>query len=327
MSNAGGNRISEKQVTFASPALQDWTWTSFEIEAPEPGPRFCIMAGIHVNEVSSIDAVFRLRDLFAAKLQRGRVSLMPVVNLPAVPSHAQFICPIDGKNINFCFPGNPQGSFSEILADAILNEWAADAECLVDLHGGDLCEKVARFTVAPLTGDAAFDERIVAMARAFAPEILVKLPPAQLDAPGRSVSGRARQRRYAAFAEAGGNGLIDEVSVAFHVDGVLRLAGLLGMLEDVPPMPGHAIMEADEYHWVGAEMDGWCRSFVTPGQAVTRGQLVAEICTPNGRVARKVLAPASGRVLWQCTHPFVAASTQLMGIGAASAARGTADAA
>ncbi len=321
MSNAGGNRISDRQVTFASPVLQGWTWTSFEIEAPEPGPRLCVMAGIHVNEVSSIEAVFRLRDLFGERLRRGHVSLMPVVNLPGVASHAQFICPIDGKNINFSFPGSPDGSFSEALADAILTDWAADADCLVDLHGGDLCEKVARFTVAPQTGDADFDARMVAMARAFAPEILVKLPVDQLHEPGRSVSGRARARRYAAFAEAGGNGLIDEVSVGFHVDGVLRLAGLLDLIDDVPSMPGHTIMEADEYHWVGAGMDGWCRYLVAPGEVVTQGQLLAEICDGAGRVARRILAPAGGRVLWRCTHPFISATTQLMGIGAASAAR------
>src|SRR3546814_3561237 len=47
-------------------------------------------------------------------------------------------------------------SFSEALADALLNEWAADADVLIELHGGDLCEDVAPFTVLQLTGDARF---------------------------------------------------------------------------------------------------------------------------------------------------------------------------
>lgn len=310
------NQVTTSQRIFHSPVLQGWEWTTHEICASEPGPHLCVMAGIHVNEVSSIEAALQLIDRFKQTLWRGSISIMPVANPPALPFRSQHVCPIDGKNINFSFPGDHLGTFSEALADALLNEWAVEADCLIDLHGGDLCENVARFTVAPMSGDVEFDRFNLALAEAFGPDIIVQLQPDQLHQPGRSCSGRARQRKYAAFAEAGANGLIDKESVAFHRDGVLRVAELFGMLV-VPEAAAHKeAFLAQEYHWVRAEADGWCSYAVEPGQQVERGQLLAWITDYAGNRRREILSPADGRLLWRCTHAVVTTSTDLMGIAA-----------
>lgn len=313
------NVVTTRHLTFRSPTLQGWEWVVHEITAEEPGPRLCVMAGIHVNEVSGIEAARQLVERFRSELRRGSVSIMPIANLPALPDRSQFVCPVDGKNINFSFPGSSQGTFSEALADAILNEWAADADCLIDLHGGDLCERVAQFTVAPMVGDPAFDEFNFALAAAFEPQIIVKLNPDHLSKPGRSCSGRAAQRKHAGFAEAGGNGLIDEESVAFHRDGVLRVASLFAMIDRQPEAPKRRPFVADEYHWVQAEADGWCTYAADPGDKVVRGQLIAVIHDYAGNRLRELVAPADGYVLWRCTHAIVTAATDLFGIAARSA--------
>lgn len=315
--NRPPNQVSTHQLTFRAQVLQGWAWTVHEIAAPAPGPRLCIMAGIHVNEVAGIEATFQLVERFRYELRSGSISIMPVANPPAMPHRSQHVCPIDGKNINFSFPGGSGGTFSEALADAILNEWAVDADCLIDLHGGDLCENVARFAVAPMIGDPAFDQFNLTLAAAFSPAIIVQLPPDELDKPGRSCTGRARQRKYAAFAEAGANGLIDLHSVSFHRDGVLRVAGLFGMLDAPPEAPHEQPIVAQTYHWVQAEVDGWCQCYVEPGDVVDRGQLLASIVDYRGTRIREVLAPEQGYILWRCTHPIVTAMTELMGIASA----------
>lgn len=310
------NIVRRRMLQFSSPKLAGWSWPVHEIVGCRPGPRLCVMAGIHVNEVSSIEAAIRLQNLFAHTELWGTVCVMPVVNLPGLPVHAEFVCPVDGKNINFSFPGSPDGSFSEALADAILNEWADDAECLVDMHGGDLCEMVARFTVVATTGNDGFDARNEAFARAFDPQIVVRLDKTTLEQPGRSCSGRARLRRHAAFAEGGGNGLLDEDSITFHANGVLRIAGLLGMIKDPPPLSGRKPRVVENYHWVSAEVAGWCRFRVDPGQQVAAGDVLAEIDDYSGEVVKTIVSPADGVMLWRCTHPVVAADTALCGIGA-----------
>ena len=39
--------------------------------------------------------------------------------MPAFLPRTPFVCPIDGKNPNRFFPGDPEGTFSEVLDDAI----------------------------------------------------------------------------------------------------------------------------------------------------------------------------------------------------------------
>jgi predicted deacylase len=317
------NRIFERRLSFAAPALEGWEWPVIDIVGPQAGPRLCVIAGIHVNEVSGIEAALRLASRFGSAPFSGIVSIMPVVNLPALPLRSQFICPVDGRNINFSFPGARAGTFSEAIADAILNEWACDADCLVDLHGGDLCENVARFTVVPTTGDEAFDAFNLRLAEAFGPQIIVRLPSTELQFPGRSCSGRARQRRHAAFAEAGANGLIDAESVAFHFEGVLRVASILGMLDGYELASGAKArtlsatpITADRYLWIRAQADGWCRYAVEPAERVCVGQVIATITDYAGTVLREVISPDDGFVLWRCTHAVVTSSNDLFGIAA-----------
>ncbi len=315
--SATRNVLVERKLAFRSPALSGWQWLVQDISGQSAGPRLCVMSGVHVNEVSCIEAVFRLREAFLQTPLKGSVSLMPLANPPALPGRCEYICPVDGKNINFTFPGSPEGTFSEALCDALLNEWADDADCLVDLHGGDLCEEVAHFTVAPTIGDADFDAFNLQLAQAFDPQIVVTLPPTQLEQPGRSCSGRARQRRHAAFAEAGAHGLVDETSVRFHVNGVLRIAHLLGMIPEAPPTSSTPYL-ADEYHWVQSRVEGWFRPAVEAGVSVEKNQTIATIHDYSGQMLQEVISPATGFILWRWTHASVLVNGSLFGIAARS---------
>src|SRR5262245_31569063 len=167
--------VHRSQLTFPYPALEGWSWPALDIVGQKPGPRLAVMAGIHVNETSSIEAAIRLQKAITPSALAGRISIIPIINLPAVPHRSQYVCPLDNKNINFSFPGRRDGTFAEAMAYAILNDWAADADVLVDLHGGDLCERVAHFMVVQCTGDDEFDRRALSLALSFDAELVVSL--------------------------------------------------------------------------------------------------------------------------------------------------------
>ena len=305
----------KQQLTFDYPALAGWSWPTLDIVGQRPGPRLAVIAGIHVNETSSIEAAIRLQRAVAPADLRGRISIMPVVNLPAIPLWSQYVCPLDGKNINFSFPGRPDGTFAEAVAHALLTDWAGDADCFVDLHGGDLCETVAHFTVCQTRGEAAFDARNLELARCFDAELIVRLDPSHLEAPGRSCTARAASGRHAAFAEAGRIGLIEEDNVAFHFEGVLRIAKLLGMIAEAPP-PRREPEIVGRYHWVPAPVDGFYRYRVKAGQKVALGSVLAVAENTYGEPVAQVLAPADGWILWTLTHAFVTKDSFVMGVGA-----------
>jgi predicted deacylase len=48
----------------------------------------------------------------------GTIVSLPLLDVPAFLERTPFVCPIDGKNPNRFFPGNPEGSFTEIMDDA-----------------------------------------------------------------------------------------------------------------------------------------------------------------------------------------------------------------
>jgi predicted deacylase len=302
------------ELTFAYPALAGWRWPAVEIVGQRPGPRLAVISGVHVNETSSIEAVIRLQRMIDPGRLKGRISIIPIVNLPAVPLRSQYVCPIDDKNINFSFPGRPDGSFSEALAFALLNDWARDAECFADLHGGDLCEQVSHFMVVQRTGDRDLDARNLAVARCFDAEIIASIDPSHLDQPARSVTGRAKRGQLAAFAEAGRIGLIEEANVAFHLDGLLRLLNHLGMTDSAPAKKREPQI-ITRYHWIPAPVDGFYRYYTEPGQKVAKDQLLATAENTYGEEIARVLAPQDGHILWRITHALAPKDSFIVGLG------------
>src|SRR5262249_45034685 len=119
--------VHKYELTFPYASLASWRWPAVDIVGQRHGPRLAVIAGIHVNETSSIEAAIRLQRAFTPGTLRGRLSIIPIVNLPAVPLRAQYVCPLDDKNINFSFPGRPDGTFAEAIAWALLEDWARDA--------------------------------------------------------------------------------------------------------------------------------------------------------------------------------------------------------
>lgn len=247
----------------------------------------------------------RLQRLFEPATMHGSVSIMPLVNLPAQYAYTEYLCPEDGKNINFSFPGDPSGSFTEALCDAIQSEWCADADCYVDLHGGDLRENVSKFSMHQRTGDAARDAIGRRYAMAFDADIVVGLDPSLQRAPGRPPTGFARRRRIAIMSEAGANGNLDEDAIAFHVNGVLGVARELGILPAAPAVFQRPRIACHDYIWVPCPASGLFYSAVEPAEKVRKGQTLGEIRNLYGDAVASLSAPVDGYVLWRLTHPIV----------------------
>src|SRR5690606_11756093 len=132
---------------------------------------------------------------------RGSVEILPVVNLPALWDRVVQVVPLDGKNLNFSFPGDPAGSFTPALADALLREWAGEAALLLDLHGGDLQTHVAHFVMCQMTGEAAFDEETRRFAACFDADAVVEFQAGQTANTGRACNARPLLGGHAVMAE------------------------------------------------------------------------------------------------------------------------------
>ena len=301
-------------LSFADPLLADWRWPVIRITGAAPGPHLCVTAGIHINEVSSIRAAQALPDAINPADLHGTISILPIVNQPADYTPAKAVVPIDGKNLHFSFPGAADGSFTERLAHALMRECFAEADMVIDLHGGDFGEEMARYVVCQRVGDADFDDRAVGLARAFGADLLVALAPEQTAKPGRCCTALAPHGLPALVSEAGDNGAMDAEAVAWHVAGVINVARHMGMLP-VPPDRRPPRAEIGDYLWVTAPVQGLLETRFAAGDPVRRGQVLAVLRDPFGAVLAEVLAPADGYAMFRISLMFVPQGGLVTAIG------------
>ena len=97
------------------------------------GPTVLFTGGVHGDEYEGPIALSELgRELKPDEVQ-GRVIILPAVNMPAVLANTR-LSPVDGHDINRCFPGDPRGSFSQMLAHYLDAVILPLADISVDLH-------------------------------------------------------------------------------------------------------------------------------------------------------------------------------------------------
>jgi predicted deacylase len=307
--------VTWHQGRFAAPALAGWAWPLAVIDSGLQGPRLCVMAGMHVNEVAAMEAAWRLAARFGTTLRRGRVEILPVVNLPALWQRTVQLCPVDGLNLNFAFPGDAAGSFTPALAASLLDDWAGDADLLIDLHGGDLPTRIAHFVMGQMTGDTAFDDRTRLFLGCFDAEIRVEFAAGQTGNTGRACNARPARSGHAVMVEGGGNGQLDEDDIGFHVDGVLNCARMLGLI-DGPATPGrHRARRVSGFHRLGPPENVRLSPAVRPGQWVRKGETLATTRDVFGRDRGTIAAPVDGPVVYCLSHPIVAAGEWALAVG------------
>ena len=106
------------------------------------------------------------------------------------------------------FPGDPDGSFTDVLAHHVFSEFVAGADLLIDLHGGDLVEALEPFA---LYDDSPVRDTAERLARAYGLSYVVC---DTTDALGGTTSAAAAAAGIPGVtAEAGGRGLLEPAEV------------------------------------------------------------------------------------------------------------------
>src|SRR5438477_12507176 len=111
-----------------SALVNDESRAVITITGADPGPTLFVNGGVHGGEYPAIEAVIRLGKTLDPQTIAGTVILMPVLNLPAFRNRTPFVCPVDNVNPNRVFPGDPNGSYSEQMTHALINEFVVHAD-------------------------------------------------------------------------------------------------------------------------------------------------------------------------------------------------------
>jgi predicted deacylase len=280
------------------------------VNGREEGPTLVVTGGVHAAEYASIAAALDLGRTLDPKTLRGRVVVVPVMNMPAFTARSIYVCPLDGKNLNRVFPGNASGSASEQIAGWVFQNVMAQANYYVDLHGGDLIEALVPFTIFFRSGNDAVDRVSMEMAQAFGISYLVRSETA-----GSTFCAASRAGIPSILPESGGQGIWTAEDVALHTKGLDRLMRHLKMIAGGPP-EAVSFTLLERFLWLRSEHEGFWYPAVPVGQSVKAGQTVGLVKDFEGKVLQSAISPADGRVLFLVSSLAINNGDPLLAVGA-----------
>ena len=274
------------------------------IRGARPGPVLALVAGNHGYEYPPILALQRVRALIDPASLAGTVQLVHVANMPSFLGRTVYFSPIDGKNLNRCYPGRSDGTVSERIARMVTTEIIEKCDYLLDLHCGDGNESLRPYVYQTVTGDADMNAAIARLALAFGIDHILVDHNRPTD-PEKSVycSTTAITRgKPAITVEAGFLGTTDEVSVEQIVSGIRGVLRELQMTESGPSKLTSPVF-LDPSEVISSPATGILYPRVERGQTVSRGDLLAEITDFFGQTVAQVHSPLSGVVLYIVATP------------------------
>jgi predicted deacylase len=303
-------------TTSLTLALAGLDVPAIQVTGARPGPRLTVIAGVHGCEYSSMAGLRGfIRGVDPEQLS-GSIVAVPVLNLPSFWARTPFVVPDDGKNLNRCFPGDPEGTLAERLAHDVFTQLITGSDAFVDMHAGDQVEALEPFTLYN-AGPQEAKARELAVAYGLGYVIRQDAGP-EAAVSGDSSSAAASIGVPAIIAEAGGCGLVTREAVAAHRRG---LEGLLAALEMIPSSPtAQQPVFLDRFLWLRCASAGWWEPTVEVGQQVRAGDLLGTVSTiDGGEVLESIHAPATGVPMFITTSPAVLDDGLLLGLGAPAA--------
>ncbi|MCU1664780.1 MAG: hypothetical protein JWR58_4845 [Pseudonocardia sp.] len=287
-----------------------------DVTGASPGPHLTVIAGIHGTEYTSIAAVREFARGLDPAWICGRITAVPVVNLPAFWERSPFVVPLDGKNLNRSFPGDPAGTAAEVLAHHVTESFIRPSDYLLDLHAGDLPEALEPFA---LYDESPVEEESRRLAHAYGLGHVVRQARAGRTVGGSTSAVAADLGIPSITAEAGQNGILDRASIDRHLTGLAGVIRLLGI--DRRPadsaVPTIAPAEHDGWVWLRTSTAGWWEPAVAVGTDLDTGDLLGTVTGLLGEDRVEIRAPEPGVPLFITSSPAVTADGLLMGLARA----------
>lgn len=278
-----------------------WIPVPICVVANGSGPTVLLMAGNHGDEYEGQIALMKILRSFQPSEIRGRVILLTAANLPAVMVGRR-VSPIDGGNLNRSFPGDPNGTPTEMIAHYIENILLPMCQYSFDLHsGGSSLEYVASVHARYGVDDRVRTETLAAIAAFGAPYGGLFKP---LEGEPRTMGAAAERKNVVHLnIEIGGGGTVSRELVTKAENGVRRLLAHIGV---IPCAPCEDITEKIRYFAIeGASNYVYCMDqglfepLAALHQEVQAGQAAGALHFPDTPWARETIVKfeCSGVVL------------------------------
>jgi N2-acetyl-L-2,4-diaminobutanoate deacetylase len=239
------------------------------------GPTALLTGANHGDEYEGPIALMNLASTIDAAALSGRVIIVPAMNFPAFRT-ATRTSPIDKGNLNRSFPGRPDGSVTEKIADYFQRSLLPLADVVLDIHSGGRTLEFVPFCCAHRLPDSGQERACVAAMQAFgAPYSMMLL---EIDSVGMYDTAAEAMGKVFISTELGGGGTTSARTNAIARRGVRNLLIHAGVLSgDREDAPSTMLDMPDGDCFTFSEHDGLIEPCVDLGQRVEKGDVIARI--------------------------------------------------
>lgn len=240
------------------------------------GPTVLLSGGNHGDEYQGPLSLIKLANSLPAHEVTGRVIIVPTMNQPAFSVGAR-TSPIDRGNLNRSFPGRPDGSHTERIADYMTRYLLPLADYVMDIHDGGRTLEFIPMASSMVTGDKTNDEKSRAAAEAFCAPFVTEL--VELDTLGMwDLVARDAGKPFVT-TEIGGTGSTRPEWTRITDVGVHNVLVHWGVLAADPIDEWQTVRvttpEVDGY--VTSQDDGLLEWTVGLGDEISAGQVIARV--------------------------------------------------
>jgi len=237
------------------------------------GPTVLLSAGTHGDEYGGQVGLLNLARTLEPEQVQGRIIIVPSLDLPAVELGNR-LCPLDGRDLNRVFPGNRNGSFTEMLADYVTRGLLAITDYNMDIHAGGNYHTTGPNTCQHFVDDPKQMKANIDMGLAWgAPYHAVLREP---DHTNSYMTIADRMGVPALSAEFGGMGMVEDDKLGFIERGLRNMLKLHHVIEgkiEAPATPTRLMGITNPFTaTVSAPHDGIYHAFHKGGDWVEEGQ-------------------------------------------------------
>ncbi|WP_025742464.1 succinylglutamate desuccinylase/aspartoacylase family protein [Aquimarina pacifica] len=278
-------------------------YTSTKVEIPiiiersnTAGPTILITAGIHGDEINGVEIV---RQIIAKKINKpvkGSIICIPVLNVFGFLNMDRFFP--DGRDLNRVFPGSKNGSLASRFAYQFITEILPVADFCLDFHTGG----GSRFNAPHIRVDPS-NQKLITLAKVFnAPFTLLSK---NLKGSYRAICAK---KEIDILLFEGGKSQSNSKEIA--KEGVLGTMRILQHFEMLHPdfeilLPEKDSLVVSKSSWLRAKHSGLLHIKTCIGNYVEKGEALASITDPYGKMRHLEKAPNNGYIINVNESPIV----------------------
>jgi predicted deacylase len=269
------------------------------VEGRNPGPTLAVITGIHATEYVSQDGVARFWESLDPEEISGTVLVVLGADIKAMLAHHMWTNPIDGKRMGRAFPGNPDGTLTEVISYTLWEEAITQADAVIDCHGGEYSEDMHPYVITHATDeDEDLDQRTVDLAMDLGvPFVEVTHLGGVIGRRGGLTTEAVYSGRPGMVMEIGQRGERDPKFIAMVYQALQNALKHLGMKEGEPVWWAGKPVQLDHGIILNTTKAGLYEPAVVVGEWIEKDAVFARVRDFDGTLLEEVRAPEAGVVL------------------------------